>query len=280
MAFVAKFGAPVSVISTVSHEHHRMRRGVLNSFFSKRSIVNLEPLMQEKIELLADKFKEAQQTGAIIKLDYAYAALSADVITHYCYGVSERYLEDHWPNNDLKDGLVGLGHFAHLFYFFPLLMHLTQNLPIWLIKIINPKASAFLMLQEKLIKSSERTLQNQMVKGDGQTTIFDALTDPSLRPEERTVDRLAQEAVIVLGAGTETTANTLTVASYQLIKNRPVLLKLREELKTLMPRGDSSASWSQLEQLPYLVREGHSFVDTPKLYVLHLLTLLSLRPRL
>ncbi|KIW33835.1 uncharacterized protein PV07_00654 [Cladophialophora immunda] len=249
--FVPKFGAPVSVIATVPHEHHRIRRSVLSSFFSKRSVVNLEPIMQEKIDLLAGRLVEAQQTSAVVKLEYAYAGLTADVISHYCYGVSEKYLEDHWPHNDLKDGLSGLGHFGHLFYFFPLLVSLTQKLPSSLVKSLDPAAYAFVKLQQKLLRAAKMTIQQQS-KREGRATIFDALVDPSLPPKERTVDRLAQEAVIVLGAGTETTANTLTVASYHLLKNRDVLLKLREELKTLMPTPSSKASWSQLEQLPYL----------------------------
>lgn len=246
------FGAPLSVIATVSHEHHRIRRSVLNSFFSKRSVNNLEPLIQEKIELLALRLAEAQQTGAVVRLEYAYAGLTADVISHYCYGTSEKYLEDHWPNNDLKDGLSGLGHFAHLFYFFPALIPLTQKLPLWLVQILDPAAASFVKLQRRLIEASETTIR-QRGKREGRGTIFDALIDPSLPPEERTVDRLAQEAVIVLGAGTETTANVLTVASYHLLKNRPVLLKLREELKQVMPKPFTKATWSQLEQLPYLV---------------------------
>jgi cytochrome P450 len=88
---------------------------------------------------------------------------------------------------------------------------------------------------------------------DKKETIFDALTDPALPPQERTVDRLTEEGMIVLGAGAETTANTLTLAAYHLIRNQSALLKLREELTaSVMPDHNSSPRWCDLEKLPYL----------------------------
>lgn len=51
-ATVAAFGAPSSVVSTVDHELHRAQRGYLNTFFSKRSIVDLEPIIHERFDRL------------------------------------------------------------------------------------------------------------------------------------------------------------------------------------------------------------------------------------
>lgn len=251
--FTAQFGAPESIIATVSHEHHRMRRSVMNSFFSKRSVVQLEPIIQEKIDLLTERFKEAQQSGEVLRLEFAYAALTSDVISHYCYGISEGYLTTHWPRNDIKEGLSGMGHFTHYFYFFPILATLTQMLPLRFLEMLDPAATAFVKLQGRLIEASERTIKQGPYKQDERPSLFDALIDPSLPASERTVGRLSQEAMIVLGAGTETTANTLSIGSYHLIKNRSVLLKLREEVTQLMPTPSSHATWVQLEQLPYLV---------------------------
>ncbi|KAK6366824.1 hypothetical protein LTS17_010375 [Exophiala oligosperma] len=249
--FTAQFGAPESIIATVKHEHHRMRRSVMNSFFSKRSVMQLEPLIQEKIDLLAERFIEAKQSGMVLKLEYAYAALTADVISHYCYGKSEGYLDHHWPQNDIKDGLSGMGHFTHYFYFFPILASLTQKLPTRLLEKLDPAAKCFVDLQGRFIEASKRAIRKGP-RVDERPSLFDALIDPSLPESERSVGRLSQEAMIVLGAGTETTANTLSIGSYHLIRNRPILLKLREEVKQVLPNLSSRATWVQLEQLPYL----------------------------
>lgn len=61
------------------------------------------------------------------------------------------------------------------------------------------------------------------------------------------------EGFILIGAGGETTAQTLAVLSYHLLSNPEVLKKLRAELVEVMPEPNSRASWQQLEQLPFLV---------------------------
>lgn len=79
-AFPPRLGMSLSVISTVGHDHHRVRRKILNNFFSKQSVTNLEPIMQEKVNKLATRLKEAYESKEVIHLEYAFAALTADVI--------------------------------------------------------------------------------------------------------------------------------------------------------------------------------------------------------
>lgn len=52
-------GAPTSSFATVSHNLHRLRRGSLNPFFSKRSVNQMEPLIVAKIEQLSKRFETA-----------------------------------------------------------------------------------------------------------------------------------------------------------------------------------------------------------------------------
>lgn len=55
-------------------------------------------------------------------------------------------------------------------------------------------------------------------------------------------------------AGTDTTAHTLTIGTWYLMKNPTMLAKLRSELRTAIPDADSNelmSAWT-LEQLPYL----------------------------
>jgi cytochrome P450 len=67
------------------------------------------------------------------------------------------------------------------------------------------------------------------------------------------LERLSDEGNILIGAGSETTAQILAVLSYYLISNPDVLEKLRKELETVMPDPNTPVKWQQLEQLPYLV---------------------------
>ncbi|KAL8975296.1 MAG: hypothetical protein Q9197_000464 [Variospora fuerteventurae] len=70
---------------------------------------------------------------------------------------------------------------------------------------------------------------------------------------ERSEDRLAQEAQVIVGGGTVTTARTLTFVSYYILSIPEMQEKLRNELQdTMATYPQSIPSWADLERLPYL----------------------------
>ncbi len=85
--------------------------------------------------------------------------------------------------------------------------------------------------------------------------IFRGLLDSSkLPPDEKSVERLAQDAQMLLMAGTLTMASTLEHLIYWMVDNPDVLRKLKEELRTAMPSLDDvgKVPIATLESLPYL----------------------------
>jgi len=90
-------------------------------------------------------------------------------------------------------------------------------------------------------------------------TIFHELLESDLPPKEKSVDRLADEAQLMIGAGLETTAWALTVTSFHLINGPAVLKKLRVELEAATPNVNAELDSLSLEKLPYLsacIQEG------------------------
>lgn len=83
-------------------------------------------------------------------------------------------------------------------------------------------------------------------------TIFHEILRSKLPAREKTLERLGQEAGIVVGAGTLTTAWTLTVAMYQILSSPPILAKLKKELTAAIPDPSSPPPIAVLEKLPYL----------------------------
>ena len=65
---------------------------------------------------------------------------------------------------------------------------------------------------------------------------------------------LAAESVLMVGAGTDTTANCLCTGTWYLLNDRHTLHKLKTELREALPQKDSQADLATLEHLPYLVR--------------------------
>jgi len=48
---------------------HRLRWGVLNPCFSKRNIVQLEPVITERIEKLSQHFSNAASKDEVVRVD-------------------------------------------------------------------------------------------------------------------------------------------------------------------------------------------------------------------
>ncbi|OJJ05173.1 hypothetical protein ASPVEDRAFT_74574 [Aspergillus versicolor CBS 583.65] len=99
--FVGLFGSPQSMIATVDHAHHRFRRGILASFFSKRSITAL-----------------TRRSAAFA----AFAALTTDIITHYSYGESFGFLDSESFRSEVRVAIMETEELDHITRLFPFVL--------------------------------------------------------------------------------------------------------------------------------------------------------------
>jgi cytochrome P450 len=93
---------------------------------------------------------------------------------------------------------------------------------------------------------------------DTPATIFHGLLDGTLPSEELSTKRLAEEGLTIIGAGTVTTAHTLTVILYHLLSNARSMEIVREEISTACSKG-LPLTWNALANLAYLsavINEG------------------------
>jgi cytochrome P450 len=85
-------------------------------------------------------------------------------------------------------------------------------------------------------------------------TIFHDILVSKLPPAEKELDRIYQEGQTFVAAGTETTAWTLSVTMFYLLKEPAKLQRLTNELRKANP-----TTSTELEQLPYMnavIQEG------------------------
>ena len=87
------FGTTLATVGTTGHELHRLRRSALNPLFSKRSIMRLEPVIQENIDRLLRRLREFKDTQEPVNLVDAFTCLSADIIGSLAFGRSYGFLE-------------------------------------------------------------------------------------------------------------------------------------------------------------------------------------------
>jgi cytochrome P450 len=90
-------------------------------------------------------------------------------------------------------------------------------------------------------------------------TIFHELLNSNLPDEEKSVERMTEQAVTIIGAGQETVAWVSTVIICHLLSNPTILQKLKSELATAIPDPDMVTPEATLANLPYLtgvIKEG------------------------
>ena len=81
--------APLSIGATVDHSVHRMRRDAFSSFWSRANISALEPMINDKVDLLCNRLTAAP---GVINLSDAFMALTVDVIGQFAFGKDYAYL--------------------------------------------------------------------------------------------------------------------------------------------------------------------------------------------
>ncbi|KUL89806.1 hypothetical protein ZTR_00581 [Talaromyces verruculosus] len=226
-------GAPTSTFATVSHDHHRFRRSGLNPFFSKNAIFNnTSALISDKLERLCEQFSEACKAGEVVRLDAAYMALTMDIITHYAFGESYNYLAEPDFKLEWKDTVIGGSASGAFIRQFPWAFSVMKSMPLNIMSQLAPEASLLLRWQKMVRQQVDTIIGNNHSGSKAHGTIFQALLDSDLPPEEKSADRLQDESQTLVGAGSETTAKALTNVTFYLLQNKRMLEKLRQELST------------------------------------------------
>ncbi|KAK7697934.1 hypothetical protein SLS64_013021 [Diaporthe eres] len=280
-------GAPGSLASAGSHALHRARRAAVNPYFSRAAIAQLEAeSIRAKVELLCERLREhasspsaaAGEGEEVVDVGAAMTALTLDVISEYCYGDCYDCLRDPAFAPQWKRAMQGGFESTNVTKHFIWLLRLVNSLPAWLAVKMNPDIAVFVEWKERLSAQAksiyaEQQQQQQQVgldkvgKEEGEKenqprpkTIFHGIMQADLPPAEKTADRLADEAFVLLVAGAETTARTLCVILCHLLSSPSMLARLRAELDPVMKQHQPQLPPSRvLEELPLLravVQEG------------------------
>ncbi|KAJ2982869.1 hypothetical protein NUW58_g6352 [Xylaria curta] len=255
--FTRSTGVTQSMFAAIDHDLHQRRRSPLTKFFSKRSISDIQPIIQDKIERLIKKLQRASKDGSVVSLTTLSAAFTADTISHYSYGVSMGCLDGE-VENILTDATQAVLALSHWLRFLPIRFTNAKKLPPALVQKFFPKAATVLQTHQTISSLALEVLNANEPKAPHEN-MFAALADPKLPAEERNLGRLEDEGFVILAAGTETTAYSLSVTMFYLLDNPEIFSKLYDEIKAAMPDPTHCPSLSVLEHLPLLrgvVNEG------------------------
>lgn len=245
-----------STMGTSGHELHRLRRSVLNPYFSTQKIQDIQDLIKAKILKLCDILQDRRKSGSPIDMRRAYRAMTMDIITEYVMTGSFDYLDSEdfggrWYTM-IRNGSASQVMMTQ----FPWIMPIMAALPYKLAITLAPDAEAALGIQ----KMNEQQIQE--IKDTGPDALYeektrkplmhDILFKSELPEPEKAIPRLGAEATLLVIAGSETSGNALTQLHYQLLANPDKLAKLQDELKESAPADIADMKWQDLRKLPYL----------------------------
>jgi cytochrome P450 len=228
------------MFAAVDHDLHQARRNSLNQFFSKRSISNIQPIIQDKADRLIKKLQEASLSGSLVNLNTLAAAFTTDTISHYSYGVSMGCLDGDGAENTLTDATQAVHGLSQWLKFLPVRFTNAKKLPPSLVGRIFPKAAVILKTHRNISSLALEVLNAKEPKAPHEN-MFAALADPTLPADERTLGRLEDEGFVILAAGTETTAWSLSVTMFYLLDNPNIHSELYDEIEGVIPSNGVSA---------------------------------------
>ncbi|KAH8128126.1 cytochrome P450 [Trichoderma asperelloides] len=218
-------GSPGSMASAVSHDLHRLRRSSLNPFFSRSAVLRLEERIQSRVRILCERLSSFLQRGEIVDMSVAMTSLTLDIITEYSFGESWNLMD----SDDLSYNFIKVmrGGFETL---------QVRKLFNSAIRLVPPSILAWSSPNMKVFLEFK-----------------DVLPYSRLLPEEEIeTQRLADEALVLITAGSETTSRALATIIYHVLRNPHILSNLRQELDAAIPDANMEVPYLALEALPYL----------------------------
>ncbi|KAG8158079.1 hypothetical protein KVR01_011840 [Diaporthe batatas] len=247
---------------TVDHDHHRLRRKPMEPFFSRGSIARLEDRLQELTVTLVQRLQEYRGTGKVVRLDHVFAALAGDVVNVLCIANPTMSFLRHPDFNPYWYELFHtLIRSMPAFMNFPWIIRIVRLVPTSLLEKLDPRSQMFrdwrIMSVNHIIDAKQRKEKGLMLVSEDDKvkceTLFDHIVNSDLPESELSVERLASEAQVVMGAGTVTTAQTMNFLVVNILSNRNVCQRLREELQEPMKYfPERIPTFSELEKLPWL----------------------------
>ncbi|KAK4445417.1 cytochrome P450 [Podospora aff. communis PSN243] len=252
------------MFTAISNEEHRQRRAPLNHFFSRRAVLDLEDIAQQKAQKLLHRVRESLNAGTPADLRAGLRAVSIDVLTEYAFADCWDHLGAPDFNQWFSEAVRDTGLMWWIFQQFPFVLTMMQAIPDNYARKMSPAMNGWI---DCIVRTRDyiSLVQKNFAAGikPQRRTIFHELLDPTTADEETpippTLESLSGEALSFFTAAADTTGNALETAAYHVVSNPSVYRTLVEELRTAFPDPSAQLDFITFEKLPFftgVIREG------------------------
>ncbi|KAI8144336.1 cytochrome P450 [Fennellomyces sp. T-0311] len=242
-----------TMLDTREKAFHRQRRRVISPAFSVKYLSSLEKYMADTvgsfIRRIDGDIGKAQCEDGYGEVDILnlFHLLSLDIIGETAFGETFHMLEgsDHWVPRTISKSLKAVAYMVS----HPILSELLLSLPM-ISKILKPKEG----LKSFMMKIIMRRLMGgaKARRNDILQILIDS-QHANDHGDRLTAEAIANETILFLIVGSETTANSMGFLLIDLLKHPNALHALREEIDSIkMDEDQKLFRHEQLKDLPYL----------------------------
>jgi len=247
----------------------KVRRDAYNQYFSSTAIREAEGLIFEKVQRFAnilaagsvysDGRGERGESSWIFDLSRGFRCMTADIIVKYAYGGDFGGLEakdfEHPVINVVEDLTKNAQWASYFRRTFAVIEGVLNVLPDKLLAFFSPEMQAMRDFEVRCKDTIQKLVNKDNSNEEKTPTMFDQFL--GLGEEKEVRDRpthadLASDAIQVLLAGMDTTANALVVGTWGILQNPQIHQRLLDELCEAFPHAGIEMSTDVLSRLPYL----------------------------
>ncbi|KAJ7731634.1 cytochrome P450 [Mycena metata] len=237
-------------------EEHKRQRKALSPAFSNAAIRKLTPVFQDSTHKVKSTWEDLIDSpeGAIIDVQKWMNAIGLDSIGIAGFAHDFHVLDgEQSPVTAVFDALehVNLNSFDTAVLVLSLVFPIMNSLPTPRMRLFWELRRTLEGIASRMLEDTRREKEAGVVDGVGDKSLIGLLLKAGLEDSEMhmTPEEVAAQNVLLL-AGYETTAASLTWALMELAWHPEIQEKLRKELSQA---GDRDATWDQLTyELPYL----------------------------
>ncbi|KAI9435560.1 putative P450 monooxygenase [Lactarius indigo] len=262
------FDLDTSTVGFVHYSDAKHRRDILASFFSRTSILQMQVLIMERVNVLCDalahQFAAGDTKGKSSDLVLGFHCFSVDVIMAFCYAKDWDATRVPDFQSDIVLASQAVLPIITMRKYSGTLVKIMRRIPMWFGKNFgSPVTRALFSLRKMFMDQIDEILRNPAsLENTPHKIIYHSLLDPDANKGRPLPSRLSlrHEAAALLSAGSDSTSITAATISYYVLHNREVQQRLVNELRTAWPDLEEVPRYEIFEKLPLLqtavIKEG------------------------
>ncbi|PLB53957.1 cytochrome P450 [Aspergillus steynii IBT 23096] len=255
-------GWPQSIFSTEGHALHRVRRSVLGQFFTRRAILDLEPVIQANAQRLTRHFRNAANGYDILELHAAFMCFASDTLSQYAFGehIGFHSLDQGGLDAVWKTKINSCFELVQLARHYPWICKIAHIFP-WPAGIVCSYFDEVIKMETDVKKMVRKAIQERgMISNEKPKAIYPTILENEKVPEsEKKFARLADDAIFLMIAGTDAPSQALAITMFYVLRHPEVHERVRAELCAAWGDASMAPGLTALEQLTYftaVLKEG------------------------